>query len=535
LKQNRIVMKWISNFFRIVIGIVFVFSGFVKVVDPLGVQYKFVDYFLAMGLDFLQPMALTFGLLMSLAELMIGISLLFNLKPKLGAWGTLMFMAVFLPLTLWVAIANPVHDCGCFGDALVISNWATFWKNVVIMFMTIIVFLQRRKFKPTLPSSVQWLSLIVVAGVSVWIGVYSIKHLPVLDFRPYRIGENIREGMNIPESEIDNVPDYETTLIYENTETGETREFDVEEIPDEDTWEWKETKNKLIEEGYVPPIHDFSITTVPVNRETDVIHEVIDPASLYEVKFVFEIAGETQEFFIDELPNENWTFVELHSDKHILAENVGLIFEKDGETAEFTLFDLPDESWMFIDATYYNENPNIAEPAFEDYSEDITDIVLSDEGYSFFLVAHDLTKTSKKNNSRINALYDYALANDINFYCLTASTESDIHDYIEKTDANYDFFNTDPITLKTMVRSNPGLLLIKQGTVLDKWHVNDIPTLESLDGQLVAQSIEKQVERGNRYYVLTMILALLFGFTALFLLIQYLLRKRIIVDRDTWN
>jgi uncharacterized membrane protein YphA (DoxX/SURF4 family) len=477
LKQNRIVMKWISNFFRIVIGIVFVFSGFVKVVDPLGVQYKFVDYFLAMGLDFLQPMALTFGLLLSLAELMIGISLLFNLKPKLGAWGTLMFMAVFLPLTLWVAIANPVHDCGCFGDALVISNWATFWKNVVIMFMTIIVFLQRRKFKPTLPSSVQWLSLIVVAGVSVWIGVYSIKHLPVLDFRPYRIGENIREGMNIPESEIDNVPDYETTLIYENTETGETR----------------------------------------------------------EVKFVFEIAGETQEFFIDELPNENWTFVELHSDKHILAENVGLIFEKDGETAEFTLFDLPDESWMFIDATYYNENPNIAEPAFEDYSEDITDIVLSDEGYSFFLVAHDLTKTSKKNNSRINALYDYALANDINFYCLTASTESDIHDYIEKTDANYDFFNTDPITLKTMVRSNPGLLLIKQGTVLDKWHVNDIPTLESLDGQLVAQSIEKQVERGNRYYVLTMILALLFGFTALFLLIQYLLRKRIIVDRDTWN
>ncbi len=528
-------MKWISNSFRIVIGIIFVFSGFVKVVDPLGVQYKFVDYFLAMGIDFLQPMALTFGLLMSMAELMIGISLLFNLKPKLGAWGTLLFMAVFLPLTLWVAIANPVHDCGCFGDALVISNWATFWKNVVIMFMTIIVFLQRRKFKPTLPSSVQWLSLIVVAGFSVWIGVYSIKHLPVLDFRPYRVGENIREGMEVPESEKDNISEYDITLIYENIETGETREFNVDEIPDEDVWEWKETKNKLIKEGYVPPIHDFSITTVPLSIETEAVHEVIDPASLYEVKFVFEIAGNSQEFFIDELPNENWTFVELHSDKHILAENIGLIYEKEGESSEFTLFDLPNETWMFIDAIYYNENPNVAEPENEPYPEEITDIVLTDEGYTFFLVAFDLKKTSLKNKNKINAMHDYAVANDMKFYCLTASTEADMLEYIGKTDASYDFLNTDPITLKTIVRSNPGLVLIKHGSILDKWHVNDIPSIESINGQLMAQSIEKQVVRGNKYYVLTMILALLFGFTALFLLIQYLLRKRIIVDRDTWN
>lgn len=528
-------MKWISNFFRIVIGIVFVFSGFVKVVDPLGVQYKFVDYFLAMGLDFLQPMALTFGLLLSIAELMIGISLLFNLKPKLGAWGTLLFMGVFLPLTLWIAIANPVHDCGCFGDALVISNWATLWKNVVIMFMTIIVFLQRRKFKSTLPSAVQWASLIVVAGVVISIGAYSVKHLPVLDFRPYRIGENIREGMNVPESEKDNVPEYEITLIYENIETGETREFVVDELPDENTWEWKETKNKLKKEGYVPPIHDFSITTVPINRETEVVHELIDPASLYEVKFVFEIAGDTQEFFIDELPNENWTFVELHSDKHILPENIGLIYEQDEETFEFTLFDLPDDSWMFIDAIYYNENSSITETDIEKYPEDITDIILADEGCSFLLVAYDLKKISLKHNNRINELYDYTLANDIKFYCLTASTESDIHDYIEKTDANYDFFNTDPITLKTIVRSNPGLVLIKHGTVLDKWHVNDIPNIAYLEEQLMAHSIEKQVERGNKYYVLTLIFALFFGFTALFLLIQYLLRKRIIVNRDTWN
>ncbi len=528
-------MKYISNFFRLAIGVVFVFSGFVKVVDPLGVQYKFIDYFLAMGLDFLQPTALVFGLLLSVAELMIGISLLFNLRPKIGAWGSLLFMSIFLPLTLWIAIANPVHDCGCFGDALVISNWATFWKNVVLMFMTVIIFFKRRDFKPTLPSSVQWLSLFVMAGVSVWIGVFSIKHLPVVDFRPYRIGENIKEGMEIPESELDNVPEYEITLVYKNTETGEEKSFDVNNIPSEEEWEWVETQNKLIKEGYVPPIHDFSITTVPLQKPAEEPKEAIDPASLFEVKFVYEIDGGTSEFFIDELPGENWSFVELHSDKAIAPENIGLIYEKEGETSEFTLFDLPDDSWMFIDAMYYNETHVLDAPSEEAVQEDITDLVLADPGYSFFLVSYDLKKASSKHADKINKIYDYAQANDIKFYCLTASTEPDILDFIEKTNAPYEFYNTDPITLKTIVRSNPGLVLIKEGTVLDKWHINDVPEIEELNRQLMAKSIENQVKRAERYYVNMLILALLFGFTLLYLIIQYLLRKRIIVDRESWK
>jgi uncharacterized membrane protein YphA (DoxX/SURF4 family) len=525
-------MNIISNVFRILLGIVFVFSGFVKVVDPVGVKYKFVDYFLAMGLEFLEPTALTFGLLLSVAELMIGISLLFNLRPKLGAWGTLLFMTVFLPLTLWIAIVNPVQDCGCFGDALILSNWATFWKNVVIMLMTIVVFLKRKSFNPTLPAYVQWASIVVVAALTFWLGIYSYHHLPVLDFRPYRIGENISEGMQIPESEKNNQPEYEITLIYENLETAELKEFDINDIPEGDNWEWRETKSKMIKEGYVPPIHDFSITTVPLVIDKVQNDEIISPAMLYDVVYQFEMDGDVHEFYVDQLPGSEWSFVDIVSDNNIKAENIALLYEREGETNEFTLFDLPDDSWSFVDAMYYNSEP---EAVTVETPEDITDIVLADPDYSFLLVTYDISMIEPKHFEKINELSEFAEINDYSFLCLTASSEEDIKAFVEASNSQFNFFNTDPITLKTIVRSNPGLVLIKEGTVLNKWHFNDFPSVEELQSQLMAASIEKQVKRAERNYIFMLIFGLFFAFTALFLLIQYLLRKRILVDRETWN
>lgn len=234
------------------------------------------------------------------------------------------------------------------------------------------------------------------------------------------------------------------------------------------------------------------------------------------------------------MPSSDWVYVGLTSDNNVQAENIGLIYEKDGETAEYTLFDLPDESWMFIDVTYYNDIVDV-EPLEETIPEDITDLVLADQGYSFFLVSYDITKASMKNKGMINQIYEYAMANDVSFYCLTASTELDVLKYIEKTEAMYSFYNTDPITLKTIVRSNPGLVLIKEGTVLNKWHINDVPDIDDLNRQLMAVSIEKQIEKSNCYLAWMFVLGLMLAFTALFLLIKYLKQKRIIIDRNSWN
>jgi uncharacterized membrane protein YphA (DoxX/SURF4 family) len=527
-------MKILSNVFRVLIGIVFIFSGFVKVVDVLGVSYKFLDYFQVMGLEFLQPMALVFGILLSVAELMIGVSLLFNLLPKLGAWGNLLFMSIFFPLTFWIAIANPVQDCGCFGDALILSNWATFWKNVVIMFMTIIIFLNRKKFTPIFPAAFQWGALFVV-GIAVFIlSIFCLNHLPVIDFRPYRIGESIQEGMIVPESEKDNMPVYETFLTYENVDTGELTEFDLNNIPEGDNWEWRETDNKLVKHGYVPPIHDFTITTIPTPSASNEAVENIDSSVLYDISFHFEKDGKVEEFLVEELPNSDWSFVDLVSEEKVLPENVSLNYENNGEVISYTLFDLPNDDWSFVDAQYFNETIQIDE-SVSDLPEDVTDIVLADEDLSFYLVSYDIDKASYKNSDKINKIYEYCQANEIPFYALTASTEPLIDVYVDKTNAIYDFYNTDPITLKTIVRSNPGLVLVQHGVVLDKWHYNDIPNIDEFSEYTMAHSIEKQVVKSSNYYVLVLVLSLMLAFALLHLLVLYLKKKRIIIDRKSWN
>lgn len=522
-------MRFISNISRLLLGVVFIFSGFVKVVDPLGVKYKFYDYFVAMNLESLSSLALTFGVLLAVAELLIGISLLFNSKPVIGSWGVLLFMGVFLPLTLWIAIADPVQDCGCFGDAIILSNWATFWKNVVLLVFTIIVFLNRKKFKPSMPVGAQWLVLIVFAGGTFWLSMYCLKHLPVLDFRPYRVGNNILQGMIIPESEKDNVDEYKTILIYKNKKTGELKEFSMNELPDEDTWEWQETKNELIKKGYTPPIHDFSITPVNIQKEKEPEMDIVDPASLFDALYVYDNGNETLEFHVNELPvGSNWQFVEIIGNDKIQAENVALSYQGPDGISEFTLFDLPDEEWSFVDATYYR--PESTSSIAETPKSDISDIVLEDDAYYFFLVSHDITEANTSNTDKINALYEYCLANDIKFYCMTASLEPDIKEYIKETGAEYPFYSTDPITLETIVRANPGLVLLRKGTVLDKWSAYDIPDVENLNTHLTAYALSKRKKQAEKNLIFSFIFGALGFYFIVELLIQFLRRKRILID-----
>lgn len=367
-------IKVFKHLARIVFGLVFIFSGFVKGIDPLGSAYKFTDYFHAMGLDALVWAALPLGILLAFAEFAIGVAFLFNWRMRIFSWLGLLFMAFFTPLTLWIAIKNPVTDCGCFGDALVISNWETFYKNLVFITLAIIVVINRRWFaervKTRAPLILSMLAFIAYFGLV----YYSYNHLPLIDFRPYKVGTNIPEAMSIPADAPQE--EYENIFYYKNKNTGEVEKFTEENYPWQDTvnWVFDNMESNLIQEGYEPPIHDFRIET-------------------------------------------------------------------------------PD-------------------------GENIIDFFIYDENYVFMLVAYDLFKTNTDEQAKINAMAGWASAQGYSFICLTSTLPDESQDFAEANQFNFEFFNCDEITLKTMIRSNPGLIAIKDGTIIGKWHYNDIPTPE---------------------------------------------------------
>jgi len=360
-------MKTLRNISRLIVGVVLIFSGFVKGIDPLGSAYKFQDYFAAFGLEFLDPLAMTLGVLLSTFEFVLGAALVLNIRMRVTSWVVLIFMGFFTLLTFYLALANPVHDCGCFGDAIVMTNWETFWKNMVIMALVAIMFLQRRHFKGIYSRVQQWGLLASTTLIMLAFTFYSYHHLPVFDFRPYNAGTHIPSKMEIPEDAPQ--PEYKTILKYKKD--GEIREFTVDSLPDS-TWQWVETENIQISEGYTPPIEGFNITT-------------------------------------------------------------------------------PEGS-------------------------DITDIVLNQEDYTFLLIAYDLEKANRSDLEEIKKLSGLCRnSNHCQFIALTASPESDIHTFREATGVEFPFYHTDEITLKTIIRANPGLMLIKEGTILEKWHHNDVP------------------------------------------------------------
>lgn len=362
-------MKAIYNISRFIVGIVFIFSGFVKGIDPLGSTYKFVDYFNAFGLEFLEPTAFLLAIILSTTEFTLGFSLIFSTKKSLTAWAVLIFMSFFTILTFILAIFNPVTDCGCFGDAIIMTNWQTFLKNIVLIIFTLILFSNKNKYQPNRSNIKQWSIVSIPAIFIVLISVYCYRHLPLIDFMPYSVGSYIPEKMAIP----DDAPsaEYKTTLIY--TKDGKNIEVDLKNLPDS-SWQWVETKQELIQEGYVPPIHDFIIQSMT--------------------------------------------------------------------------------------------------------GDDITDIVLNDNKFTILLIAYNLKNTKLSDINRINALAEYCdSSNNCNFICLTSSLQSEIDEFSLKTNATYPFFNTDETTLKTIIRANPGLILLKRGWIIAKWNAKDTPDL----------------------------------------------------------
>ena len=396
-------MRLVKNLCRIIVGIVFIYSGFVKGIDPLGSDYKFTDYFNAFGMGWMNATTLFFSFALSLAEFLIGIALLFNLWVSRMAWGSLLFMAFFTPLTLVLALTNPVSDCGCFGDAMILTNWQTFWKNIILLLLAIMIFVYRKEYKSSLPLMGQFSFLTLAGAGMLCLSIYCYRHLPVLDFRPYAVGKNITESMRLPEGA---EPDqYEVTLKYKNKQTGEIRSFTEENYPWQDTlnWEYESSSERLVKKGYITPIHDLVI-----------------------------------------------------------------------------------------------EHPTLG---------NITEEILEDDNHTILAVAYNLNQSDTQYQPAINRLAEYARKKGIRFYGLTSSTERDIEAYKKRNHVPYEFCTADEIQLKTMIRSNPGVIILREGTILDKWAGKDVPDVKELqDTDLTAYCVYSREQMQRIYLVYSIIL-----------------------------
>ncbi|MCU4165192.1 BT_3928 family protein [Carboxylicivirga caseinilyticus] len=244
---------------RIILGIVFLFSGFVKAVDPQGGAIKIAEYLEIVGMHQANSVSVFLAIALSTLEFIIGFMLFFGLMTKKAALPAFIFMSFFTVLTLYSAVFEPVSDCGCFGDAVKLTNWETFFKNLVLCPISYIIYRKRNDYTASISGLKQSIGafsgLIFIIGIS----IYSLVYLPLLDFRPFKVGQNIQEGMSTPEDAPQD--EYETTFIMEKN--GERKEFDEDNFPYNDTtWVFIDQKSKLIKEGYQPPIQNFFIQNI---------------------------------------------------------------------------------------------------------------------------------------------------------------------------------------------------------------------------------------------------------------------------------
>ena len=383
--MSQRLLKMIVNLCRIIVAVTFIFSGFVKAIDPIGTQYKLQDYLGAIGMAGILPnwTLLAVAVFLAAIEFCIGIFLLFAIQRRLISKLTVAFMAFMTMVTVWIVVADPVKDCGCFGDALHLTNTETLIKNIVLLVCSLTIMYRPLAMFRFVSKSNQWIVTnytIVFILVSSGLSLY---YLPIFDFRPYHIGVNIPRGMEIPKGA--KLPQFKTTFIMEKN--GQRKEFTLDNYPDA-SWKFIDSKTVQTSEGYIPPIHDFSIT-------------------------------------------DNKT---------------GL---------------------------------------------DLTNSVLSHKGYTFLLIAPHLETADDSNFGDIDRLYEYAQSYDIPFYCLTASTTKAIKRWIDLTGAEYPFCITDEAVLKTIIRSNPGLLLLKDGTIFNKWSHNNLPNEAKLSRPISQSSLGK--------------------------------------------
>jgi hypothetical protein len=372
--ENLSKMKLLRYLSRFIIGLVFIFSGVVKAIDPLGSAYKFHDYFQAFHLSFLNNLSLPLAIVLCTAEFISGFSVLTGFRAKAGLTGVTILLIIFTPLTFILALTNPVTDCGCFGDAIHLTNWETFIKNLILLALLIILYGKKFQTERVINKTKEWVVIFAAIFLFIMISLANLRYLPVIDFLPYKKGLKIADKMVIP----DGVPadQYKTTFIYEKN--GIKKEFNITNYPANDsTWKFVEQKSVLIKKGYKPPIHDFIITS--------------------------------------------------------------------------------------------------------DRGDDITQQILSFPGYTVLMISNKLAEAGKNHLTAGFNLGKYSGANGIKFYILTSSGTEEVMSY----ENGLAFCSADETTLKTMIRANPGYILLKDGMILGKWSWANLPEPEWFGKQLM--------------------------------------------------
>ncbi|MEC5166964.1 putative membrane protein YphA (DoxX/SURF4 family) [Flavobacterium sp. PL11] len=361
----------ITQFSRIFVGILFIISGLIKLNDPIGFSYKLAEYFSepVFNMPFFVPLSLALAVFLVILEVVLGVMLLIGYKTKFTVWSLLLLIVMFTFLTFYSAYFNVVKDCGCFGDALKLTPWQSFTKDIVLLFFILILYFNQNLIKPLFNKTTQnvvFLGSIVLCAI---LGFVVLKHLPIIDFRPYKVGSNIQEGMLVPDDAEKSV--VEMIFIYKvNGVNTEFAEKDLMNIPE--GAEFVDRKDKVITEGYVPPIFDFTM-------------------------------------------------------------------EKDDSdyTSEFL------------------EAPK-----------------------TMLIVAYDLPNADKNGLAKMEKLYLEAKAKGYKVAGMTSSLPEEIDKAKKEFGLTFDFYFCDAITLKTIERANPSIVILNKGTVMQKAHHNDLSHLK---------------------------------------------------------
>jgi len=364
-------MRYLRNFSRLLVGLVFIFSGFVKGVDPLGTAYRLEDYFIAYGAEWAIPYALLLSISLCTLEFVLGVSMLFNAWIKQTSWLLFPLMIFFTLLTLVDALWEPVPDCGCFGDAIKLTNWETFYKNVVLIIFTAIIFFGRKRFRPPYRRGYAFTVILLSVTGFIWFSMYNLNHLPVLDFREWKVGNDMDpEGGG----------QAKIYLLFRNTETGEEAEYLSPDYP------WQ-----------------------------------------------------------DSVWMSKWEFVDQRIDDSEVIRTHELIIE-------------------------------------DTLGEDYTANFINNPDYQFIVVAENLHKADREAFRQVNELHRGLARDGYSMIILTSSLPETAAAFRKEAgvDSHLEFFFGDDTVLKSMVRANPGLMLLKDGVVLAKWHYNDFPDYEEI-------------------------------------------------------